>query len=218
MANKEPIKWITVKGNHIPIFEGESEEEAINNFIGDKYEIELGEKTFKKTSEQKKKEIKSASNFVISNKLPQGVKPQEFLGGTMDISGNIIDMKKFKDGFIVGLGNDSNQDNKKFILENQDFLLKLLNYSDDDEVYVGSWFENSQNNNEFSIWIKDENKARKLAKLLGQYSITNCALYNKYKCENYKPLNEEQLLHSDEIFPSICNDEEHKVNYAEVKL
>lgn len=31
--NKEPTSWITVKGNHIPIFEGQSKEEAIDDFF-----------------------------------------------------------------------------------------------------------------------------------------------------------------------------------------
>lgn len=39
--NKEPTSWITVKGNHIPIFEGQTQEEAINNFFNDKYEEDL---------------------------------------------------------------------------------------------------------------------------------------------------------------------------------
>lgn len=42
---KENIeRWITVNGNHIPIEKGQTEEEAINNFINDHYEIELENK------------------------------------------------------------------------------------------------------------------------------------------------------------------------------
>lgn len=42
MANDENIeRWITMNGNHIPILKGETEEEAINKFIGKDYEKEL---------------------------------------------------------------------------------------------------------------------------------------------------------------------------------
>ena len=33
---KQPIDWITVNGNHVPIFEGQSKKEAISSFIKDK--------------------------------------------------------------------------------------------------------------------------------------------------------------------------------------
>jgi hypothetical protein len=34
MADKrEPINWITIKGRHIPIYEGQTEDDAIWDFI-----------------------------------------------------------------------------------------------------------------------------------------------------------------------------------------
>ena len=33
---KQPIDWITVNGNHVPIFEGQSKKNAISSFIKDK--------------------------------------------------------------------------------------------------------------------------------------------------------------------------------------
>ena len=55
MANKEPIGWITVNGRHIPIFEGESKDQAVNRYIA-------------KTNEEKKqKDI--ARNKAQADKL-----------------------------------------------------------------------------------------------------------------------------------------------------
>ena len=35
-SNQEPDKWITIKGNHIPIFEGDTIEQAVSRFIKQK--------------------------------------------------------------------------------------------------------------------------------------------------------------------------------------
>ena len=62
MANKEPKQWITVNGQHIPIFEGETKDQAVNRYIA-------------KTNEEKKqKDI--ARNKAQADKL-NGKKSKE---------------------------------------------------------------------------------------------------------------------------------------------
>lgn len=50
MAKKEPIKWITVNGVHVPIFEGEDTEIAVKNHFA---------KQVNKDADEKKKQIQS---------------------------------------------------------------------------------------------------------------------------------------------------------------
>ena len=152
--------------------------------------------------------------------MPKGVEPKEFLGGTMSADGKPIDMRKFKGGYLVSCGNDSYPENKDFLLseEGKEFLARFMENSDDGELYVGSWFENGKNNNEPTIWVKDKEKAMKLAKATGQYAITDCAAYNKYGCENYESLNDEQSARMNEIFLTTCDDEEHKVMLRKAKI
>lgn len=38
MADREPVAWITVNGKHVPIYEGESKQDAINRSIAKKNE------------------------------------------------------------------------------------------------------------------------------------------------------------------------------------
>ena len=91
--------------------------------------------------------------------------------------------------------------------------------SDDGELYVGSWFEDGKNTNEPTIWVKDLEKAKRLAKATGQYAITDCAAYNKYGCRNYELLGDMQLMRADEIFIPTCeNEKEHAVDLRRVKL
>ena len=33
-AEGKPKSWITVNGNHIPVFEGETKKESVKNFLG----------------------------------------------------------------------------------------------------------------------------------------------------------------------------------------
>lgn len=40
-ALEEPERWITVKGNHIPIYKGETKEQAIERFLGDKKQSQV---------------------------------------------------------------------------------------------------------------------------------------------------------------------------------
>ena len=41
---KEPIDWITINGVHVPIFEGETKEEAASRFIQEKQSVKIGDK------------------------------------------------------------------------------------------------------------------------------------------------------------------------------
>ena len=52
MAAEEPIGWITLNGNHIPLYKGDSKAEAIQRFINSKV---------KKESETKEKQIEKAA-------------------------------------------------------------------------------------------------------------------------------------------------------------
>ena len=77
---KEDIeRWITMNGNHIPILKGQSEDEAVNNFIASHYESEL---------EQKPREYKSYYLYDVSKKDYEaeksgatGVTKREYLKG-----------------------------------------------------------------------------------------------------------------------------------------
>ena len=40
---REPIAWITVNGNHVPIFEGETKEQAAQRFITEKQSVKVGD-------------------------------------------------------------------------------------------------------------------------------------------------------------------------------
>ena len=61
MADKEPTAWVTVNGQHVPIFEGESKGDAINRAIA------------KSNSDTKSRQI--ANNQQQSNKAKQGQRP-----------------------------------------------------------------------------------------------------------------------------------------------
>lgn len=211
--NEKEGKGVTIKGRHIFIEDGQSLEDVF------KEREEAG-----KLLGVKLPPIKSQSlhtKMLKNNQLPKGIKGEEYLGGTMDINGKPVDMNKFKEGYLVSCGNDSFPENKEFLLseEGEKFIQNFIDkYSSDGELYIGSWFENNKNNNEPTIWIKDKEKAIQIAKLLGQYSITDCAKYNQYGCKNYKLLSDEQLDKANEIFIEVCNEKEHKVNLREVKL
>ena len=43
MADREPITWITVNGNHIPVYEGESRQDAFNRYKVEKSDREKRE-------------------------------------------------------------------------------------------------------------------------------------------------------------------------------
>lgn len=178
-----------------------------------------GEEKEKKSLDKKKIQdsVKKIKSYIKSGKLPDGIEPQENLGGTMDINGNPIDMKRFKNGYLVSCGNDSYPENKEYLM-NSDFIERFMEKADTDELFIGSWYENGENTNEPTIWVEDRNTAIELAKLTGQYAITDCAKYNEYRCENYKLLTTEQKLRMEEIFIGICNEEEHKKKLKEIDL
>lgn len=54
---KEDIQWITIKGTHIPIKDGESKDEVIEKFLSDKKKKETPKEKEAKDVERKKKEI-----------------------------------------------------------------------------------------------------------------------------------------------------------------
>jgi hypothetical protein len=165
---------------------------------------------------QNKEKRQKAISLMKSGKTPKNVQMKEFVGGTMDLDGNPVNMEDFKDGYLVSCMNDSFEENRNFVYNNPEFIEKFIEKSDNGELYVGSWFENGKNNNEPTIWVKDKQKAIELAKKTGQYSITDCAMYNKYKCKNYESLTDEQEDAMPQIFIETANDEEHKVKLQEV--
>lgn len=166
---------------------------------------------------ERKEKAKKSIDLMKSGKTPNNVKMTEFTGGTMDLDGNPINMEDFKDGYLVSCMNDSYEENREFIYNNPEFIEKFIEQSDDGKLYVGSWFENGKNNNEPTIWVKDKQKAIELAKKTGQYAITDCSAYNKYKCKNYEALStDEQINAMPEIFISTANDEGHKIKLEEV--
>lgn len=172
----------------------------------------------KRLNEMENKEKRQkAISLMKSGKTPNNVEMKEFVGGTMDLDGNPVNMEDFKDGYLVSCMNDSFEENRNFVYNNPEFIEKFMEKSDNGELYVGSWFENGKNNNEPTIWVKDKDKAIELAKKTGQYSITDCAMYNKYKCKNYESLTDEQEDAMPQIFIETANDEEHKVKLEEVE-
>lgn len=205
---------MTVNGAHVYIEDGMTVQEALKGRekAGKLLNSGLGPAPHKHEAK-----IRS---LMKSNRLPKGIKPLEALGGTMDVDGNPVDMRKFKDGYLVSCGNDAFPENREFLTsdEGRAFINAFMSRSDDGEAYVGSWYENGRNNNEPTIWIRDKDKAIKLARLLGQYAITDCAAYNKYGCENYKELPAGMVDHIGEVFIDVCDDESHKVRLKEVDI
>ena len=172
-------------------------------------------KRFNQLQNSEKRE--KAISLMKSGNTPKNVQMKEFVGGTMDLDGNPVNMEDFKDGYLVSCMNDSFDENRDFVYNNPEFIEKFIEKSDNGELYVGSWFENGKNNNEPTIWVKDKDKAIELAKKTGQYSITDCAMYNKYKCKNYETLTDEQEDAMPKIFIETAYDEEHKVRLEEVE-
>lgn len=210
--------WRTINGAKVFIEDGQTVDEAIaaKKKAGSLLNANL-DRPKKKLTERHK----AALGHVKSQKTPPEITPFEYMGGTMDPSGRPIDMRKFEEGYLVSCGNDSDPANREFLLsaEGEDFLERFLSYSDDGELYVGSWFENGKNNNEPTIWIKDKATALSLAKKLGQWSITDCAAYNRFGCRNYEPLSPEQFAASNEIFLDAIEDgSQHKVRLKEVDI
>lgn len=219
MDKKEGGVWRTINGSKVFIEDGQTLEEALadrkkaGELLG--YETEPKRKPAKLTKRHEK-----ALGLAKSDNLPKGVKPVEYLGGTMDADGNSVDMRKFRSGYLVSCGNDSMPGNREFLHspEGRAFLERFLSYSSDGELYVGSWYENGKNNNEPTIWIEDKETAMKLAKALGQYQITDCAAYNEFGCENYNLLNEDQLAAYDKIFLTVCGDAEHRMDLRKANI
>lgn len=63
MANKEPEKWITIKGRHIPLYEGETVKDAINRMKSGK------KKGPEVKKESKKKEVDKTSKEYRTNQI-----------------------------------------------------------------------------------------------------------------------------------------------------
>lgn len=217
--------WRTVNGRRIFIEEGKTLKQTFAELeeAGEKLHADFEEDKAPIREEMKKRSerYEAAKPWIASSRLPAGVKGEECLGGTMTAAGKPVDMRSFKEGYLVSCGNDSSPDNKRFLLSGagKEFVGDFMEYSDDGELYVGSWFENGVNNNEPTIWVKDRKKAIELAKKTGQWSITDCAAYNRRGCENYKILNAEQSAFSEEIFiPVAKNGEEHAVRLEKVRL
>lgn len=169
-------------------------------------------------AKEKSEAIKNVKQLMINDKLPEGVVGQQYLGGTMNSNGKPVNMKDFKEGYFVSCGNASYEENKKYLLES-DFIDKFMQYSSDGELYAGSWYEDGRNTNEPTIWVRDKETAIALAKKTGQYSITDCAMYNKYGCENYKMLPKRLTPKQfEQIFIQTANDAEHKIKLKDVEL
>lgn len=217
MANFLGLVYATLKNEGIDT-SNMSSDEAVKKFNELK---KGGDGTPAEQKEMEKRGIgfksEKAISLMKSGKTPNNIEMKEFMGGTMDINGNPIDMTKFKDGYLVSCMNDSFEENRDYIYKNAEFIDKFLKYSDDGELYVGSWFENNSNNNEPTIWVKDKDKAIELAKKTGQYAITDCKAYNKFGCKNYELMNESQMQNLSNIFIDVSNDKEHKIKLSEVR-
>lgn len=77
MANQEPVRWITVNGKHVPIYEGESNADALdrafgkkNVKVGDK-EVEVSKKLRKTAKELNDMSDEEFRNYVMEQFIDQ---------------------------------------------------------------------------------------------------------------------------------------------------
>ena len=79
--NREPVKWITVRGAHVPIYEGESNYDALDRFYRErrqKKSVKVGDKevSVKKSIETISEQIqgmsdKELSDYIMKNFIPE---------------------------------------------------------------------------------------------------------------------------------------------------
>ena len=84
MAQREVKQWITVNGQHIPIFEGQSKQQAIDSALKNQKKVNDEEDKKEKQIKANKKEADKLNN---KNKEPKGFSSRaaEYVGGGVDI-------------------------------------------------------------------------------------------------------------------------------------
>lgn len=90
MKDKEPKQWITVNGNHIPIYEGESRDAAIKKFFN------KSKNTINKNEDKKYNDIKSNKDDADSKNLPKKLPLKDIDANEANESTTILDLKSWK--------------------------------------------------------------------------------------------------------------------------
>ena len=73
--NKEPDSWITINGQHVPIFEGEGKREAVSRFIKNKSRVSKNKDKYEIINEYKKRK---ATNKLDEDKFDWRGDKQDF--------------------------------------------------------------------------------------------------------------------------------------------
>ena len=167
-AKDDEVQWITVKGNHIPIKNGQSKEDAVKSFFESKGKSS-GEK-----SESKKVDNSKNSGKVYTNTMSKirNFKAKE--EGTFDFETG--KPKSYPNGYSVSFHQNEPDENGKWKSDygrysEKDYdknVADLVNETGG-ELNIG-YFAGTP---EVSVWVKDFKTAVKMAKKHNQHSIWN---------------------------------------------
>lgn len=123
MADKEPKTWITINGNHIPIFEGESKDDAVKRWTKDK--------TIKKQKAEKKEE-KEDTSYRLTHRP----------GNPLKYPDEVATLDKIGSGKFFP---------KDFLDRPQEYLADYNDYGD--SKYIISILKKAQNNPDMEVTI-----------------------------------------------------------------
>ena len=113
---REVKQWITIDGQHIPIFEGQSKQDVVNSFIA------------KKNEDTKEKQIaknKAESDRLNGKKSPKETKiPREQLKKIL--KAHSIQFEESDDGSVVAYTEDKFKDTSEYNTDLTGFSMKKL--------------------------------------------------------------------------------------------
>lgn len=100
MAEKEVIGWITVNGNHVPVYKGESPSMATKRFIKEKDAtdsiVEKNEEAKERTIEKAKEEAKKLNSEEEVKKLPRQLPLPDVSMQDANKRSDILDLRTYK--------------------------------------------------------------------------------------------------------------------------
>lgn len=151
MADREPVAWFTVNGMHIPIFDGESKEDAFK-----RSQMERS----KKEADNRNAEIKSHYKFHAEQS--KKLESDKYESGTYDI--NTLKPVSFDSGYqftFSQIGDNYSEEEYNSLVSGTQSKI------DDKTVYAGK-FEGTP---EISFYTKDKNFAMEIGRRYNQISI-----------------------------------------------
>ena len=138
---KQPIEWITVNGNHVPIFEGQSKKDAISSFIKDKSPMEKNKSLFSGAgSERGSFTDKERTRFINIQLFAYSYKNMTVKQIEKSIKNNKKEIIK----------------HKMYIESPQEYVGNWDNYSDKEKKGLIKWWQKEINNFETQIKNAEE--------------------------------------------------------------